>query len=158
MDNKTNLPPELSIHKADFDKAAKLKPKTGGPLEKVPTAPKGLSKDAKADWRKICQLLLDDGNLAKRDLFAIENYVKVRAEYLKLEQYSAECENYIIDGRGGIKSHPIQNDMRQLRTQMFQYEKELGLNPSARARAASAAKDAGLTSTIAGPATGRKKG
>ena len=157
MENSAEQPPELTILKSNFDKPAKSKVKTGGPLERVPTAPKGLSRTAKAEWRKICQLLLDDGNLAKRDLYAVENYVKVRAEYSELEEYSKECERYVIDGRGGIKSHPIQNDMRQLRTQMFQYEKELGLNPSARARAASAAKDAGMRPAVAGPTTGRAK-
>ena len=155
MSKNQALPPELRIAQ-DHYRPGKNGPKstlTAGYLAKPPTAPKGLSTKGKKEWRSVCKLLIEAGVLTQRDLFGIESYIRLREDLWQLEEVmnKPDFERFYRDSKGDIKSHPILVDMRSLRTAIFQYEKALGLNPCARARANAVAKE-----NKSGPATKSK--
>lgn len=97
----------------------------------VPSAPAWLSKDAKAEWRRIMPLLVERRILTDADMGMVENYC-LAIGTVREAQRTIAMEGLTI----GNRKHPavaIQNDAM---TQARQLAAELGLTPVSRSRPA----------------------
>lgn len=118
-----------------------LKPATivagTSPVTAVPKVPSYLSKDAKAEWRRVAPILTDERKvLTIADLAALENYVIAVATMRKAHR-ELEASGLLIAG----KRNPASTILLQAQQQQLRAAGELGLTPAARSRAVIAAGD-----------------
>lgn len=107
------------------------------PVTTVPKAPTYLSKDAKAEWRRVAPILTDERKvLTVADLAALENYVIAVATMRKAHS-ELETTGLLIAG----KRNPASTILLQAQQQQLRAAGELGLTPAARSRAVMAAGD-----------------
>lgn len=113
-----------------------LKPSTivpgTSPVTTVPKAPAYLSKDAKAEWKRVAPILTDERKvLTVADLAALENYV-IAVATMRQAHRELQATGLLIGG----KRNPISTILLQAQQQQLRAAGELGLTPSARSRAA----------------------
>lgn len=118
-----------------------LKPATivagTSPVTAVPKAPSYLSKDAKAEWRRVAPILTDERKvLTIADLAALENYV-IAVATMRQAHRELEASGLLIAG----KRNPASTILLQAQQQQLRAAGELGLTPAARSRAVIAAGD-----------------
>ena len=118
-----------------------LKPSTivagSSPVTDVPKAPSYLSKDAKAEWRRVAPILINERKvLTVADLAALENYV-IAVATMREAHRELEASGLLIDG----KRNPASTILLQAQQQQLRAAGELGLTPAARSRAVMAAGD-----------------
>ncbi|MBN9437034.1 phage terminase small subunit P27 family [Bosea sp. (in: a-proteobacteria)] len=112
-----------------------LKPSTivpgSSPVETVPRPPSYLSKDAKAEWRRVAPILSDERKvLTLADLAALENYV-IAVATMQQAHRELQATGLLIAG----KRNPVSTILLQAQQQQLRAAGELGLTPSARSRA-----------------------
>lgn len=113
-----------------------LKPSTiipgSSPVSAVPKTPSYLSKEAKAEWRKVAPILAVERNvLTEADLATLETYC---LHYGLVRQAEREIAvNGLIDANG--KRNPAYGIIKESSTLLARYAAELGLTPAARSRA-----------------------
>lgn len=118
-----------------------LKPSTivagTSPVASVPKAPSYLSKDAKAEWRRVAPILTDERKvLTVADLAALENYV-IAVATMRRAHRELEDSGLLIAG----KRNPASTILLQAQQQQLRAAGELGLTPAARSRAVMATGD-----------------
>lgn len=103
------------------------------PVTKVPAPPSYLSKDAKAEWRRVAPILIDERKvLTVADLAVLENFVI--ATGTMREAHRALNQEGMVLPNG--KRHPAYGILSAAQQQQLRCAGELGLTPSARSRAA----------------------
>ena len=115
------------------------KPKSGPPqdkaaIETVPRAPAWMSKDAKAEWRRIMPLLVERRILTEADMGSVENYCMAIGS---ARQADAELQatGYTYPGpNGDIKRNPASLVLKDAMQTARQLAAELGLTPVSRSR------------------------
>lgn len=118
-----------------------LKPSTitpgTSPVTAIPNAPAYLSKDAKAEWRRVAPILTDERKvLTVADLATLENYVIAVATMRKAHR-DLEATGLLLAG----KRNPVSTILLQAQQQQLRAAGELGLTPAARSRAVMAGGD-----------------
>ena len=118
-----------------------LKPSTitpgTSPVTAIPKAPAYLSKDAKAEWRRVAPILTDERKvLTVADLATLENYVIAVATMRKAHR-DLEATGLLLAG----KRNPVSTILLQAQQQQLRAAGELGLTPAARSRAVMAGGD-----------------
>lgn len=102
------------------------------PVVKVPSPPSYLSKDAKAEWRRVAPILVEQRKtLDIGDLAALENYV-IAVATMRQAHRELQASGMIIAG----KRNPASTVLLQAQQQQLRAAGELGLTPAARSRAA----------------------
>ena len=104
-------------------------------VSKVPSVPACLSKDAKAEWRRVVPILVDRRILTTADLGSLENYCLAIGTVREMER-QLQRDGHVIDVQGTLKRHPgigIQSDAM---TRARLLATELGLTPVSRSRPA----------------------
>ncbi|MDW9841136.1 phage terminase small subunit P27 family [Sinorhizobium meliloti WSM1022] len=114
-----------------------LKPSTitpgTSPVMTVPPPPSYLSKDAKAEWRRVAPILiLERKVLTVADMGALENYCIALGTMRELHRL-LQAEGHVLPTG---KRHPASTALLQTQQQQLRAAAELGLTPSARSRAA----------------------
>jgi P27 family predicted phage terminase small subunit len=89
--------------------------------------PKGLPVIAKREWKRLAPLLQASGVLRETDLTCLENYCRAFADLRLFEEKAAELGPELSVAKGFASA------VRQLRIQVNQLARELGLTPSSRA-------------------------
>lgn len=101
------------------------------PLTKAPTAPKWMTDEARAEWKRIMPRLIEDRIITKADLTGVENYCVATGRIREIESL------FRVSGLDktlfGMQNRAMQT-ARQLAA-------EYGLSPVSRARVGSAAND-----------------
>ncbi|WP_312619528.1 phage terminase small subunit P27 family [Agrobacterium pusense] len=100
------------------------------PLTKAPTAPKWMTDDARAEWKRIMPRLIEDRIITRADLTGIENYCVEVGRIREIEamfRASGTLDKTLF----GMQNRAMQT-ARQLAA-------EYGLSPVSRARVSSAA-------------------
>lgn len=101
------------------------------PVVDVPRPPTWLSKDAKAEWRKVAPILVERDVLTEGDLGALAAYCDA------VGQLVAASRQIAVDGMVvGGKKHPLITTTVAARNQIRQLAAELGLTPISRSRPA----------------------
>lgn len=104
------------------------------PLKAAPRPPRTLSKEARAEWRRVVPRLAEIGLLSVVDRAALVIYVEAWATYCQaLATVRLEGET-VIGYRGGIVRHPAALVMKDATATLRAFCTEFGLTPSARAR------------------------
>lgn len=120
-----------------------LKPSTivagTSPVTAVPKAPSYLSKDAKAEWRRVAPILTDERKvLTVADLATLENYV-IAVSDMRQAHREVQANGLVLAATG--KRNPASTALNQAQQQMLRAAGELGLTPASRSRAVMAAGD-----------------
>ena len=102
------------------------------PVRTVPAPPSYLSRDAKAEWRRVAPILIDERRvLTVADLAVLENFVIASGTMREMHRL-LNAEGYVQNG----KRHPAAGILTSMQQQQLRCAGELGLTPSARSRAA----------------------
>lgn len=112
-----------------------VKPKqivaASSPARKVPPAPSGLSKEAKAEWRRVAPILHKRNTLDAADYPTLEAYC-VHFSVIRQAQRSIDDLGLVLpDG----KRNPAYGALKESSLLLVRCAGELGLTPSARSRA-----------------------
>lgn len=101
------------------------------PLTKAPAAPNWMTKEAKAEWKRIMPRLIEDRIITKADLTGVENYCVATGRIREIEaQFRLSGLDKVLFG--------MQNRAMQTARQLAA---EYGLSPVSRARVGSASND-----------------
>lgn len=100
------------------------------PLTKAPPAPKWLSEDARAEWKRIMPRLIADRIVTRADLTGIENYCVAVGHVRAIER------TFATTGTLDKTLFGMQNRAMQTARQLAA---EYGLTPTSRARVGSGA-------------------
>lgn len=103
------------------------------PVSDVPKAPAWLSKDAKAEWRRVAPILVERNVLTEADLGTLESYCVATARVRELERIIAR-DGLIVVTPQGPKRHPAIGAQNASITSAKQLGAELGLTPVSRSR------------------------
>nr|WP_278526896.1 phage terminase small subunit P27 family [Brucella anthropi] len=102
------------------------------PVTAIPKTPSYLSKEAKAEWRRVAPILIDERKvLTEADLSALENYV-IAVATMRQAHKELYATGLLIAG----KRNPLSTILLQAQQQQLRAAGELGLTPAARSRAA----------------------
>lgn len=112
-----------------------LKPSTivagSSPVTGIPKTPSYLAKEAKAEWRRVAPILIDERKvLAEADLSALENYV-IAVATMRQAHKELHATGLLLAG----KRNPLSTILLQAQQQQLRAAGELGLTPAARSRA-----------------------
>ncbi len=113
-----------------------VKPKTivagSSPVQKVPAAPSYLSREAKAEWKRVAPILMNERKvLTVADLPTLETYC-IHTGIVRQAQRSLDELGLILpDG----KRNPAYGALKESSLLLVRCAGELGLTPSARSRA-----------------------
>lgn len=121
----------------------------------LPPMPKHLSKEARAEWRRITPLLLELNLLTRIDRSALERYCRIYGRWQQVERSISAAQSLLIDGKddpskalvyetdtGYQRETMLSRLARDLAHQVEQAEACFGMNPSARSRVVASRNDA----------------
>jgi P27 family predicted phage terminase small subunit len=101
----------------------------------MPRPPGWLSRDAKAEWKRVVPLLMDRRILTDADLATFASYCLATGQVIEAQRIIA-VEGMIYMGTSGPKRHPAVGIANDAMTQARQLAAELGLTPVSRSRPA----------------------
>lgn len=110
---------------------------TPGAMNRVPSAPPWLSKEAKAEWRRVAPILvMERRTLTEGDLSTLAAYCLAVGQLQESSRILAS-EGLTFKTEAGIpKPHPAAKLRTDAMTQIRQLGVELGLTPVSRSRPA----------------------
>lgn len=103
------------------------------PVLAVPKPPAWLSKDAKAEWRRVAPILVERGVLTEADRGALEGYCTAMARVMEAERI-IRVEGQFYAAASGPKRHPAATTQDAALKTARLFMGELGLTPDARSR------------------------
>ncbi|WP_412033153.1 phage terminase small subunit P27 family [Nitratireductor aquimarinus] len=101
------------------------------PLRKAPPAPKWMTPEARAEWKRIMPRLIADRIITKADLTGVENYCVATGRVREIERLFAA---------GGLDKTLFGMQNRAMQTAR-QLAAEYGLSPVSRTRVGAAGND-----------------
>jgi P27 family predicted phage terminase small subunit len=101
----------------------------------IPNPPAWLSKEAKAEWRRIMPLLIERRILTEADMGSVENYCLAIGQ-IRAAERTIRQEGMTVQGASGLRAHPALKIQSQALTHSRQLAAELGLTPVSRSRPA----------------------
>lgn len=105
------------------------------PVTKAPAAPAWLSKDAKAEWKRVMPILVERRILTRADLGSLENYCTAIGQVREMERHLQE-HGHVVDVNGAMKRNPAVGIQSDAMTRARLLAAELGLTPVSRSRPA----------------------
>lgn len=111
-------------------------------VSKVPPAPGWLSRDAKAEWRRVVPILVERRILTTADLGNLENYCVAIGQVRETERL-LQRDGQVIETEQGLKRHPAVGIQSDAMTRARLLSAELGLTPVSRSRPAVRGESAG---------------
>lgn len=115
-------------------------------LLELPEPPTYLDKNAKEEYKRAGNLLIENGTLTLMDITPLIAYAKMASEIIELEKFvKKNGRTYKYKSKTGYENviiRPEVNQLQKLRTLLLAYVKELGLTPASRKRIARNAEKA----------------
>ncbi|WP_020187101.1 phage terminase small subunit P27 family [Methylopila sp. 73B] len=99
----------------------------------VPRAPTWLTKDAKAEWRRIMPLLVERRILTDADMGSVENYCLAIGQ-VRIAQRTIDADGLTTTTATGLRAHPAVKIQSDAMTRARLLAAELGLTPVSRSR------------------------
>jgi P27 family predicted phage terminase small subunit len=100
----------------------------------IPTCPRHLNKEARAEWRRISKELITIGLLTRIDRAALASYCMAYARWIEAEENVAKF-GHVVKAPSG---YPIQNPYLSIANtcldQIRKFGVEFGLTPASRSR------------------------
>jgi P27 family predicted phage terminase small subunit len=103
------------------------------PIAQVLPAPGWLSKDAKAEWRRIMPLLVERRILTDADMGSVENYCVAIGQVRELER-AIKAGGFVIETTRGPRANPAVKLQADAMSRSLRLAAELGLTPVSRSR------------------------
>ena len=103
-------------------------------VDRVPNAPGWMSKDAKAEWRRIMPALVDRRVLTQADLGSVENFCVAIATAREAERHLQAHGHVYTTAAGEFKRNPASTTLKDAVQTSRQLAAELGLTPVSRSR------------------------
>lgn len=104
-------------------------------IARTPKPPTWLSKDAKAEWRRIMPLLIERRILTDADMGSVENYCCAIGQVREMQRVVA-VEGHVVSTDRGPRAHPAVKVQADAMTRARLLAAELGLTPVSRSRPA----------------------
>ncbi|MBB5045929.1 P27 family predicted phage terminase small subunit [Rhodopseudomonas rhenobacensis] len=98
-------------------------------------APSWMSKDAKAEWRRVFPVIRKRRILTVADLGSLENYCVALGTVREMER-TLQAEGHVFSAESGPKRHPAVAIQSDAMTRALRLASELGLTPVSRSRPA----------------------
>ena len=99
----------------------------------VPNPPAAMSREAKAEWKRVVKELDALGLIAKMDRAALTILCNAWGDYVDARAKLKKTGKTFRNAKGEIKPHPYVKIMNDAVTKWYQMCKEFGLSPSSRA-------------------------
>lgn len=98
-----------------------------------PDMPKGMSADAKKEWKRIAPVLYDMGVLSTIDTAALEAYCECYARWRKAERELAKS-SMVYMAKGYPILNPYLSIANKAMVEMRRFMQEFGITPASRSR------------------------
>lgn len=102
--------------------------------DRVPSAPRWLSKEAKGEWRRIAPLLHRTGLLTEVDGVALGMMCEALAVYHQAKEAMGGEGLIVVSDKGNSYQHPALGIMNSARADVLRWAREFGMTPAARSR------------------------
>lgn len=102
----------------------------------IPRPPAWLSKDAKAEWRRVVPLLVERHILTDADLGTLENYANAIGTVRLAQRELAASGLVFVTTSGQVKRNPAAGIVAEFSGLALRLAAELGLTPVSRSRPA----------------------
>ena len=112
-------------------------------LDGIPYAPRHLTKEGQAEWRRIVAELDAAGLVTVIDLGPLEGYCAAYGRWVRAETELKETGLLVRTVNGNVIQNPILSIANKALDQMMRAAAEFGMTPSARSRV-SVARGAGV--------------
>lgn len=115
----------------------KRRMQTGEPRpsgERMPSAPRWMSLEAKREWRKIAPRLFACGLLTEVDGLGLAMLCESFAQYVEAKRLVEEAGMVATSDNGNVYQHPAVGVMKSARGELLKWLREFGMTPSARSR------------------------
>jgi len=96
--------------------------------------PTWLSREARAEWRRLVPELLKLGILARIDRAVLATYCETWADYFAAVKAVRKDGKWYTSNSGAKHQHPMVQVLAESRATLLRFAQEFGLTPSARAR------------------------
>jgi P27 family predicted phage terminase small subunit len=106
-----------------------------GAISRDHKAPAWMSRDAKAEWKRVFPVLRERRILTVADLGALENYCLALGQVREMER-TLQAEGHVITSDKGPKKHPAVAVQADAMNRSRLLAAELGLTPVSRSRPA----------------------
>jgi P27 family predicted phage terminase small subunit len=107
------------------------------PVSDVPRPPSWLSKDAKAEWRRVASILIEERKtLTHADLGTLESYCCATGTVREMQRILNRDGAIVVAGTGLPKRHPALSAQNAAMQTARLCAAELGLTPVSRSRPA----------------------
>ncbi len=105
------------------------------PVVEVPRPPSWLSRDARAEWRRVAPIMIDERKvLTVPDMAQLAHYCAAVGEVAEASRLIGK-EGLVFRSPSGPKKHPAVAIRGEAMTQARRLAAELGLTPMSRSRA-----------------------
>jgi P27 family predicted phage terminase small subunit len=102
------------------------------PASKPIAPPSWLTKEAKAEWKRVLPELIQFVGLAKIDRACLTAYCAAWAEFHRMAKIVEREGEYYLNSKDEPRLHPAVKARNDSRSAMLKYMRELGLTPSGR--------------------------
>ena len=111
--------------------------------DRVPSAPRWLSEEARAEWKRLAPRLHAVGLLTEVDTQALGLLCESFAQYVAAKAIVDREGLLLMSDKGNAYQHPAAGLMTQARGELMKWAREFGMTPAARSRiSVQAAEDA----------------
>ena len=107
------------------------RPATG---DRVPSAPRWLSEEARAEWKRLAPRLHAVGLLTEVGTQALGLLCEAFAQYMAAKTVVDSEGLLLVSEKGNAYQHPAAGLMTQARGELMKWAREFGMTPSARTR------------------------
>ena len=127
-------PPALKILHGDFDKNPQRRNHAEPEMEsKSPSCPAWITGEARKEWKRVCDELLQMKVVTEPDRAALEAYCKIYARWRKA-LLQVEREGMTLDSEHGMYEHPASKIASRCEDQIHRYLCQFGMTPASRSR------------------------
>ena len=109
--------------------------------DRVPTAPRWLSEEGRAEWKRLAPRLHAVGLLTEVDGTALGLLCEAFAQYVTAKTIVDREGMLLVSDKGNAYQHPAAGLMTQARGELLKWVREFGMTPSARSRISVAATE-----------------
>lgn len=102
--------------------------------DRVPSAPRWLSEEARAEWKRLAPRLHAVGLLTDVDGTALALLCEALAQYLAAKRIVDREGMLLTSDKGNAYQHPAAGLMTSARSELLKWMREFGMTPSARTR------------------------
>lgn len=111
-----------------------LNPREPQPVVGLPTPPRNLSTEARAEWKRVIAAIGATGVITRADRAALIVYCQAWADYVTVYKAVEDQGRTFVTPQGYVAKNPMVTIMNEARAAVLKFAQEFGLTPAARTR------------------------